>query len=101
MSKGQYGEPWRAAPYQAIVSAEKGPVMGEICGRHGWTDDADKMRAVACVNALDGLNPEALAGVLEAAEALLTTLRRPWEDPAAEMKDLRAALAQFKEARDA
>jgi len=90
--KGQYGEPWKSSGTSGMVLHRK-----------------SRDRAVACVNAMDGLNPEGVAGLVEAATnaSECAFLEATDHLPAyflvsrANMGALRAALAKFKEARDA
>lgn len=59
-TKGKFGEPWstysaysgEALP-KSINMANGNPVCGPA-----WLDDETRERAIACVNALDGLDPE-------------------------------------------
>jgi len=76
MTRGKFGEPW-----------EKGPAIGHptrhvvlVCGAHGPEfdmvgDDLRKTvkrreRVIACVNALDGMEPDRVTDVIEAAKAI-------------------------------
>jgi len=70
-AKGQHGEPWATAGAEAdqMLDRHAAPLLTT----HGYTDlpifynPANAARAVACVNALDGLEP---AGVSAAVAAL-------------------------------
>jgi hypothetical protein len=65
MKKGQFGEPWYVK--QAIIQRREGDnerCVGSI------NNDLYQDRACDCVNALDGLNPEALQGLIEAVEKM-------------------------------
>jgi hypothetical protein len=62
--KGKYGEPWglsdRWGQWMPVDNNTGHPISGK--------SDCD--RAVACVNALDGLNPEAVGELIEAARVV-------------------------------
>jgi hypothetical protein len=96
--KGAYGEPWSVGPYyKTDVETREG--RAAEC-RLGTPDGAIKAaRIVACVNALNGRDPEALDALVKAAQAAEATLGRSdycsdFELDAA--RDvLRAALAAF------
>ncbi len=68
MTKPQYGEPWRS----------QGDAVDNVrgcCISHWHGDVARQNRAVACVNALAGLNPEAVKRRLEERDELLGVLK--------------------------
>ena len=58
---GAYGEPWiRDDERCRIVDSDNMPIVKR----------EQRVRLVACVNALDGLDPAALAGLVAAVEAM-------------------------------
>ena len=57
---GRFEGPWRRGD-GSIIMSNRNPCMGYCC------DDELADRIVACVNALEGMVPGELAGVLEAA----------------------------------
>jgi hypothetical protein len=70
---GQYGEPVQLVGDCVIAATDGGPV---VCGGHDWDESGIIFpdvgdRIVACVNALDGLDPAALPTLIEAAKETL------------------------------
>lgn len=128
MSVPKYGEPWKTYQCKGLMERiiSEAPVSGiapdgtKLPGfqvRGEGMNEETAMRIVACVNALAGLDPSALAEVIAAAETALSRLtfclenQRDCGDPDAECplhdahKDydmagdaarLRAALAKLK-----
>jgi hypothetical protein len=78
MRKGQHGEPWEVDKNGNLVfhewdgATDNGGILFET---YGWDGPCCRTspishRAVACVNALDGCNPEAVEELLEAVREL-------------------------------
>lgn len=74
-------EPWRAVEGEVFIKSEEG--WGSIVDAQDWfiaklEDSSDPAanasRIVACVNALRGLEPSGVAGVVEALEACIQAL---------------------------
>jgi hypothetical protein len=90
---GQFGEPWAAL--------ELPDGTGEVGIRDGHHVEslAYVRRVVACVNALDGKDPEALARLIEASELACDEHEKEDGTQCADctgMMALRAALAAFE-----
>lgn len=66
-AKGQFGEPLHTEE----VPDGWGEMVFEADGRCAAFDHAQIARFVACVNALDGLDPEALPALIEALKLYL------------------------------
>ena len=84
---GHSKEPWSVGPFAGHASS--GDRLVAACNGHfnntrGEEVDnenhANAARIVSCVNALAGLNPDAVAGLVEAANALLDDATTP-DDP--------------------
>jgi hypothetical protein len=77
-------EPWRAVPGQVFIKSEEG--WGSIVNAEDWfiakvedslDPEANAERIVACVNALRGLDPAALAEAVAALRACAAALSAP------------------------
>lgn len=71
--KGEFGEPWRldqpetGGIYQILRDIGTGPGDCVV----DFVDGPEGLRIVACVNALDGLDPEKLGAFLEACKEIV------------------------------
>ncbi|MCP4527510.1 MAG: hypothetical protein GY833_16575 [Aestuariibacter sp.] len=66
MNKGQHGEPWRICKEDDHILDANGDYVYE--GAYSYDVlFPHKDRATACVNALDGMEPDALQGLIDAA----------------------------------
>ena len=78
MSEPKYGEPWRHASdigndLEAISKAN-----GDIVSADWLTESLpDLHRVIACVNALAGLNPEAVGDLLAVCKVICNRLHNP------------------------
>ena len=72
----EYGEPWARDDHgndpgwfaDLLDKDRRHVVEGDEGGNTYWPEHERLPRIVACVNALQGMNPEAVAGVVEALE---------------------------------
>jgi hypothetical protein len=93
---GEYGEPWRAEINHDAecwdIKRNDGHRLGKI------TIGYEALRVPACVNALSGLNPAALAGLIEAATKACEDCDHDCSktNRACVFGNLRAALAALK-----
>jgi hypothetical protein len=82
MSEGKHQpEPWEYDSMRCTVVDEKGEKVvldgfSLACGA-GWGDlpESNRRRIAACVNALEGINPEAVKDMVEALDAIIKALR--------------------------
>ena len=97
--RGKYGEPWsEGVSGSSFVVSFDGMDVRPI----GYIANArQRGRAIACVNALDGMDPAAVAEVLTMADVLLREDERPASRTTTvgqihAMTGLRAALARLR-----
>ena len=114
MGQKDYGEPWKVVEIEGATTADyietrtrSGKhVMDDLAYDGGTVSEEHQRRAVSCVNALAGLDPEAVAEVVAAAENALGVMEHvsslvPDVRTSEYIRDaeapLRAALAKLKE----
>lgn len=109
MSK--YGEPWRYGKTKDLLEQDVLRIRDRDNNRmqvghetpegtHNnigvWAEDRYAQRIVACVNALSGLDPAALKGLLEAADKVLGMSGLDWAHGWDAVEELRSALAALR-----
>jgi hypothetical protein len=87
----EYGEPWKIDPDIAGRMIAAGGQVGRLMM---WWPEG-QARAVACVNALAGMDPAALAGLVEAVEGVLSLFTGE-RHGATKVGKLRQALARLR-----
>lgn len=68
------------SPVRRIENTDKGQSMQTLCDVYGLTQeeaDANAARIVACVNACEGINPEAVPDTVKALEAVIHAAFEP------------------------
>lgn len=75
MSEPKYGEPWlktNGPRHSDIIKTRTGDI---VCECYGWASGRYDERAVACVNALAGLDPTTVKRRLEERDELLAACK--------------------------
>ena len=66
----EYGEPWEKQNWVDVVVRNKnGDTI--LFSEDGTTSDEEAARIVACVNALQGLSPDGVRGLVEAVQDVI------------------------------